>query len=599
MRTRLLRACCMRRRRMRPRLMRMGSARGSTRWDRRPCGTGRHLWTGDSRVMPWVCTRRGGMPWVCTRCWRVRTRLHRCWLYPRRHGCAGNSRHGRSRHLRPLGRGHRRGRARPRLDRRGDRRLPRGDGRRSRVPLAARGRRLRHGRRLRALGYRSRSGSMPRVYSCHRRRARTRCLSGMRRGTTGSSPQHRRPTRVRRMWRRGHRVPGRYRARQHGRGGGGQLRRRRGPRMRGGLDSRIHRSPGRSELGRPVRRCWRARCRLLWGTRHGSPSRGRQGGSPGPRGTGLWRTGLWRTVRSARRCTGRPPRHRSLRRGVRGGRRARRPHRRRGHRRGSLRRLILIPAQELSELGPKRLPLRAQRRGLYHGRLRRAGGLGRPIPCVIAQKLPGLEPAEHPLLLGCRGGRGARPRRSSRSPRRRGHRRPSRSPRSGARAHGLGIQLDVALRAGDAVALLQVEVEAQLRDDARNDAQAGDERQLIHRREVEGARHRHPQALALHREREGEVLAGQRRRNQRERRRRDVLELGLRRQRVARLLRQHRPQRFDGQVLQLDQVGPQSAAIDHLGLEGLVELPLVDEALADQDRTELFRHEVPDSRRLQ
>jgi hypothetical protein len=132
----------------------------------------------------------------------------------------------------------------------------------------------------------------------------------------------------------------------------------------------------------------------------------------------------------------------------------------------------------------------------------------------------------------------------------------------------------------------------------RDDAQAGDERQLVHHREVEGARHRHLQALALVREREDEVLLRQRRRNQAERRRGDALELLIRGQRVARLLREHLAQLLDGQVVQLDQVGAQPAAIDHLGLEGLVELSLVDEALADQDRTELFRHEALDSRRL-
>jgi hypothetical protein len=144
-----------------------------------------------------------------------------------------------------------------------------------------------------------------------------------------------------------------------------------------------------------------------------------------------------------------------------------------------------------------------------------------------------------------------------------------------------------------------VEVEPQLRDDARDDAQPGLERDLVHRRDIEGAGHRQPQALAVHPQREHEVLLGQRRGNQGERRGRDVLELRLHGLRVTGLLRQHLSQLLDRQVLQLDQIGPQPAAIDHLGLEGLVELPLVDEALADQDRTELFRHEALDSRRVQ
>jgi len=64
------------------------------------------------------------------------------------------------------------------------------------------------------------------------------------------------------------------------------------------------------------------------------------------------------------------------------------------------------------------------------------------------------------------------------------------------------------------------------------------------------------------------------------------------------VLREHRPQGLDVQVLHVDQVRPQPAPVDHLGLQGLVELAWVDEALADQERTELFSHEGLDSSRL-
>jgi hypothetical protein len=94
------------------------------------------------------------------------------------------------------------------------------------------------------------------------------------------------------------------------------------------------------------------------------------------------------------------------------------------------------------------------------------------------------------------------------------------------------------------------------------------------------------------------VLLDQLRRDGGKRGGRHGLELRDRGLWITRLLRQHRSQRLDVQVLQLDQVGPEPGAIDHLGLEGLLELALVDEALADQYRAELFRHEGLDSRRL-
>jgi hypothetical protein len=94
------------------------------------------------------------------------------------------------------------------------------------------------------------------------------------------------------------------------------------------------------------------------------------------------------------------------------------------------------------------------------------------------------------------------------------------------------------------------------------------------------------------------VFFDQRRWDRRERGRSHRLELGDGRLRVAHLLREHRAQRLDVQILKFDEVRPQSAPIDHLGLQGLVELTWIDKALADQERTELFSHEEADSRRL-
>ncbi|EAU61758.1 hypothetical protein STIAU_7234 [Stigmatella aurantiaca DW4/3-1] len=94
------------------------------------------------------------------------------------------------------------------------------------------------------------------------------------------------------------------------------------------------------------------------------------------------------------------------------------------------------------------------------------------------------------------------------------------------------------------------------------------------------------------------MLLRQRRGHRRERRHRDGLELLDRRLGIARLFGEHLAQLLDVQKLQLDQVRPQPAAVDHLSLEALVELGLSDEALSDQKGTELFRHEAADSRRL-
>jgi hypothetical protein len=64
------------------------------------------------------------------------------------------------------------------------------------------------------------------------------------------------------------------------------------------------------------------------------------------------------------------------------------------------------------------------------------------------------------------------------------------------------------------------------------------------------------------------------------------------------VLREHLSQRVEIQVLQVDQVGPQPGAVDHLSLEGVIQLNRGDEVLSNQERAELFRHEEADSMRL-
>jgi hypothetical protein len=152
---------------------------------------------------------------------------------------------------------------------------------------------------------------------------------------------------------------------------------------------------------------------------------------------------------------------------------------------------------------------------------------------------------------------------------------------------------DGAHRLGDAVALLQELEEAQLGRDGGDDPQAGGEGERVHLLRLEGARHGHAQTAALQREREGQVVAR---------------ELGLE---LRQGLLRHRPQlrfRREGEVVhvgqrltqrvqveqpQLDQVGAQAAAVDELGLQGLIHLCLGEESLPDEVRAELLSHGVP------
>jgi hypothetical protein len=266
--------------------------------------------------------------------------------------------------------------------------------------------------------------------------------------------------------------------------------------------------------------------------------------------------------------------------------RPRRPGRRRGpqhrwpglrhHRRGRLRRIPQQPPrwrQHRARSRPRRL-------------------FRRRVVGVVTQELPGRQSTEHPLRprSGPHGrGRGRRlgllhhpaPRLHGRG---RGTRRRRRSQPPG-RRHAQRARL-----APDAIALGLVVEQPQLGRDVREDSQARDEPQRVRVLDFEGARHGHPQPAPLLSQREGQVLLRERRRKQRERRVRDGLEVGLLRHRVAGLLPQHHRQRVDVQHLQLDEDGAQPPTVDELCLQGFVELRLREEALADQDCSELFGH---------
>ncbi|MCE9667205.1 hypothetical protein LY474_05190 [Myxococcus stipitatus] len=145
----------------------------------------------------------------------------------------------------------------------------------------------------------------------------------------------------------------------------------------------------------------------------------------------------------------------------------------------------------------------------------------------------------------------------------------------------------------NAVALRLVAEQAQLGGDERDDAHARDEAQRIRVLDFEGARHGHLQAPALLRERKRQMLLRQGRGQQRQGRVRDGIEVRILRDGEARLLPQHHGQGVDVEDVQFDEDGAQPPTVDELGLEGFVELRLRDEALADQDRSELFGHAAP------
>ncbi|QZZ50642.1 hypothetical protein MyxoNM_15645 [Myxococcus xanthus] len=257
------------------------------------------------------------------------------------------------------------------------------------------------------------------------------------------------------------------------------------------------------------------------------------------------------------------------------------------------------PPAVLPEINPRhRRRGRRQRvqrmRAPRHGRFPpdRAGILGLRVRVIAAQVLPGREPTEHPFRLGLRShGRGRWRRHAQRG----GHRR----ERHG-RRHGRGPirtlrrgHLDETRLALDAVAKLLELEQPQLRRDVRNDAQTRDEPQRIRVLDFQRAGHRHLEPPAFLLQREGLVLLRHRRGKQLQHRVRCRHEVRFLRHRVAAHLPQHHGQGVDVEDVQLDKVGAQPSAVDELGPEGFVELRLCDEALADQDRSELFGHVRP------
>jgi hypothetical protein len=125
----------------------------------------------------------------------------------------------------------------------------------------------------------------------------------------------------------------------------------------------------------------------------------------------------------------------------------------------------------------------------------------------------------------------------------------------------------------------------------RNDEHAGgggEYRQVLRR----GAGHGHLEALAFAAQREGAVLLGERGRQQRQRLIRHGLQLLHRGRGQTALLGQRERERVQVEVAQPDQVGaqPQPSAVVLLNLEGLIQLLLVDESLANEERSKHFGH---------
>ncbi len=279
----------------------------------------------------------------------------------------------------------------------------------------------------------------------------------------------------------------------------------------------------------------------------------------------------------------------------RNGRRGRRhsgpsPHRRQHRRPGDLRghhpHLSIVGEVDHRDGRRGRRQVVQRMRAPRHGRgpPHRARILGLGVRVVTAEVLPRRQPTEHAVRFRTheRGGwwRHAQ-----------GHR--LRSHRHG-RGHGLrplrGRHLDEPRLALDAVALRLELEQAQLRRDVRNDAHPRDEPERIRVLELQRAGHGHLEPPSLLRQREGQVLLRLVRGQQLQHRVRSRREVRFLRHRVTAHLPEHPGQGVDVEDAQLDKVGAQPTAVDELRPEGLVELRLRDEALADQDRSKLFGH---------
>jgi hypothetical protein len=145
-------------------------------------------------------------------------------------------------------------------------------------------------------------------------------------------------------------------------------------------------------------------------------------------------------------------------------------------------------------------------------------------------------------------------------------------------------------RLGNAVALLQEVEEAQLGHDGGDDAQAGGEGERVHLLGLERVHHGHAQAAALQRERQRLVVACQLRLELRQGLVRHRLQLRERHDGEVVHVRQRLAQRVQVKESQLDQIGAEAAAVDELGLQGLIQLRLGDEPLPNEVRSELLSH---------
>ena len=135
-----------------------------------------------------------------------------------------------------------------------------------------------------------------------------------------------------------------------------------------------------------------------------------------------------------------------------------------------------------------------------------------------------------------------------------------------------------------------VEQQPQLGDEGGHQPIAQRERQLVELGRVVRAAHRDPQPAPIEPQRNRLVLLCYLRRQQPDDLRRHREELRLGGHREPALLAQREPEGFDVQMIQLDQVGTQPAAVDHLRLQRLVELRLGDQALSNEQGSELLSH---------
>lgn len=188
---------------------------------------------------------------------------------------------------------------------------------------------------------------------------------------------------------------------------------------------------------------------------------------------------------------------------------------------------------------------------------------------IFAEVLARAHGAEEGGLLGCSG--------------RRDHRRRD--------TRGLGRQPDVTPVAGEPVVTLEIELQLQLGRDDGNDAHPGDEPEVVHILEAVGIEHRdlHPARTVPEKRHRHELRGGVGS---------EELEGGLRRSfellggrdRDPMLVTERGREHLELEVAELDQIGPEPAAVDHLRLEAVVQLLGRDEVPLDEEFAESNGH---------